>query len=70
MKDSYSYSLGPHDQRVLPIGAFIQPIAYCYVPKHIKEDPQWYYYSLEDYTFVYSQHGYVLIPKKLIREIL
>lgn len=70
LTEAYTYSAGNSDTRTLPEGAFVKPIRDCYVPKHILDDRQWQNYEQDDYTFAYCRYGIILLPRRIIREVL
>ncbi len=57
---------GSHDL-TLPAGAFVRPIATCYVPKHVLEDTRWQSFWLEGMLFCYTRYGILPIPKAIVR---
>lgn len=57
-----------HDTKILPAGAFIRPLEYEYVPKHIIDSNLWKFFNKETEIFCYTRYGIVAIAKKIIRE--
>jgi hypothetical protein len=65
----YVYKVGAYDSATLPVGTFVKPISYRYVPKHILDDDRWKYFNSEKETFAYTRYGIIVIPLKIVREL-
>ncbi len=65
----FSWSMGAHDTRTLPAGAFVKPCELCYVPKHVIESERHRFFDKEKDVFCYTHYGFTAIPKKLIRRV-
>ena len=55
------------DPKVLPQGAFVQPMNLSYVPKHITEKASWFNEDTEVYC--YTRFGIIALPKSLIMKV-
>jgi hypothetical protein len=59
-------SNGRQDEKIIPIGAFVRPIEWQYVPVHIKE--KWPEFKKDTEIFVYTRFGIVPVNRTSIRE--
>lgn len=55
------------DPIVLPAGAFVRPIEYQWVPKHVKDDERFRDYNKEKHIFAYTRHGILMFEHTQIR---
>ncbi len=59
---------GSHgDVITVPAGAFLKPIEYCWVPKHILDE--YVGKNIDKHTFCYCRYGIRLIHNDLIRKL-
>lgn len=68
LNNSFTWFLG-QDSRTLEKFSFVRPIEYRYVPQHVIENKQWCHYNQDEYVFVYTKLGFVLVPKRYVEEI-
>ena len=66
--ESYSYYLRPLKTKTLDAGSWVRPVDYSYVPDHVREDERWDNFDVEKFVFVYTRQGFVMVPKRLVRE--
>lgn len=57
------------DTLTLARGTFIKPVSAKYLPKHILDDPKFLGFNENEEAFCYTRYGFILIPRKLIREL-
>lgn len=55
------------DSRILPAGAFVRPIVFEYLPKHITDKAS--FFNPETEVYVYCRYGITLIQKNKLREV-
>jgi hypothetical protein len=61
---------GKYDTKVIPVGSFVRPIEYQYVPKHILDDKRWERFDKETEIFVFTRYGFVPVKRTSIRETM
>ncbi len=66
MKRAYMYSMGSYDTRTIDSGAYVRPVEFDYVPAHIKEDKRWSNFDKTQHVFIYTRHGFVMIPREYL----
>lgn len=66
-QESHSFAQGMYDTKIIPAGTFVRPIEYCYVPKHVKDDPRWRHFDQKTEIFCYCSYGMVPILREKIR---
>lgn len=59
---------GNSDAKTIPVGSFVRPIEWQYIPVHIKEDKRWASFNKETDIFVFTRYGIVPVARKSIRE--
>ena len=50
-------------------GAFVRPVEYAYVPKHVKDDERWTRFSIDTYLYCYTPKGFMPIDKSIVRKV-
>jgi hypothetical protein len=68
------HAFGPTmDQKILPSGSFVRPIAFCYLPEEIrnKELDKVVYsrINLDNFVFCYTHYGIIVISRDILRKI-
>lgn len=56
------------DFKVLPKGAFVRPVSYEYVPRHVIDHPMFSGFDKKTHVFCYSRLGFIPVAKKIIQE--
>ena len=56
------------EKKELPAGAFVKPIEYKWVPKHILDCDMGRWFNKDIQTFCYTHYGIVVIPNEMIRK--
>lgn len=67
LTEAYAHSAGPHDTIYLPQGSYVSPVDPYYLPRHIKELPEYRHMNHDTHTFAYTKFGLIPLPKKIIK---
>lgn len=64
--DKYEYFSPSQESLFLPAGAFVRPIDWYYLPKHVLVEWKADFINRNEYVFCYTSNGIIPIPRKLI----
>lgn len=69
LTEDHSWSHGPYDQISLGAGAFVRPIEFIYVPKHVLDKPLCKGFNKDKEIFCYTSYGILPVPYSKIRRV-
>lgn len=58
-------------EKMVPKGAFIRPVDWYYLPRHIKDANDYSYYltNRDEYCYCFTRHGLMVVPIKKFRKL-
>lgn len=69
LAEAVTINMGPHDVKTLPAGAFVKPIDWRWLPKHLLDSFYFMWSNKDDDIPCYTQIGIVPIPRNKLRVV-
>ena len=65
----FTLDRGLGKDKFLPVGSFVTPIKFRYLPQHIKDSPDFRSFKSGVDLFCYTHYGIVVLPVAIIRKV-